>query len=184
MLLNITTAFAENNVNTTEDSNIINTDVLSDENVLYKVIQENSEFSLFGWDNHDKNETTADFDVVMGFDMSYSMYEYDINGDKQWMDSFKAISEQAPDNTRYSVLTTDEDSFTDDLDLSISAVQERQYNGTDNVISLLDDSMNIFDETSDKRNKVVIVTTHDVSDVSLLEDKLKELKEKKEKKYG
>ena len=177
MLLNITTAFAENNVNTTEDSNIINTDVLSDENVLYKVIQENSEFSLFGWDNHDKNETTADFDVVMGFDMSYSMYEYDINGDKQWMDSFKAISEQAPDNTRYSVLTTDEDSFTDDLDLSISAVQERQYNGTDNVISLLDDSMNIFDETSDKRNKVVIVTTHDVSDVSLLEDKLKELKE-------
>ena len=69
------------------------------------------------------------------------------------MDSFKAISEQAPDNTRYSVLTTDEDSFTDDLDLSISAVQERQYNGTDNVISLLDDSMNIFDETSDKRNK-------------------------------
>ena len=31
MLLNITTAFAENNVNTTEDSNIINTDVLSDE---------------------------------------------------------------------------------------------------------------------------------------------------------
>lgn len=177
MLLNITTAFAENNVNTTEDSNIINTDVLSDENVLYKVIQENSEFSLFGWDNHDKNETTADFDVVMGFDMSYSMYEYDINGDKQWMDSFKAISEQAPDNTRYSVLTTDEDSFTDDLDLSISAVQERQYNGTDNVISLLDDSMNIFDETSDKRNKVVIVTTHNVSDVSLLEDKLKELKE-------
>lgn len=155
------TAFAENNVNTTEDSNIINTDVLSDENVLYKVIQENSEFLLFGWDNHDKNKTTADFDVVMGFDMSYSMYEYDINGDKQWMDSFKAISEQAPDNTRYSVLTTDEDSFTDDLDLSISAVQERQYNGTDNVISLLDDSMNIFDETSDKRNKVVIVTTHE-----------------------
>ena len=36
MLLNITTAFAENNVNTTEDSNIINTDVLSDENELGK----------------------------------------------------------------------------------------------------------------------------------------------------
>ena len=97
MLLNITTAFAENNVDTTEDSNIINTDVLSDENVLYKAIQENSEFSLFGLGNHDKNETTADFDIVMGFDMSYSMYEYDINGDKQWMDSFKAISEQAPE---------------------------------------------------------------------------------------
>ena len=47
MLLNITTAFAENNVNTTEDSNIINTDVLSDENVLYKSIQEKNGFSLF-----------------------------------------------------------------------------------------------------------------------------------------
>ena len=90
MLLNITTAFAENNVDTTEDSNIINTDVLSDENVLYKAIQENSEFSLFGLGNHDKNETTADFDIVMGFDMSYSMYEYDINGDKQWMEIGRA----------------------------------------------------------------------------------------------
>lgn len=100
MLLNITTAFAENNVNTTEDSNIINTDVLSDENVLYKSIQEKNGFSLFGLDNHDKNETTADFDVVMGFDMSYSMYEYDINGDKRWIDSFKSISEQVPEDTR------------------------------------------------------------------------------------
>ena len=54
MLLNITTAFAENNVNTTEDSNIINTDVLSDENVLYKSIQEKNGFSLFGLDNHTK----------------------------------------------------------------------------------------------------------------------------------
>lgn len=66
MLLNITTAFAENNVNTTEDSNIINTDVLSDENVLYKSIQEKNGFSLFGLDNHDKNETTADFDSCNG----------------------------------------------------------------------------------------------------------------------
>lgn len=49
MLLNITTAFAENNVNTTEDSNIINTDVLSDENVLYKSIQEKNGFSLLDW---------------------------------------------------------------------------------------------------------------------------------------
>lgn len=50
MLLNITTAFAENNVNTTEDSNIINTDVLSDENVLYKSIQEKKmDFHFLDW---------------------------------------------------------------------------------------------------------------------------------------
>lgn len=49
MLLNITTAFAENNVNTTEDSNIINTDVLSDENVLYKSIQEKNGFHFLDW---------------------------------------------------------------------------------------------------------------------------------------
>ena len=49
MLLNITTAFAENNVNTTEDSNIINTDVLSDENVLYKSIQEKMDFHFLDW---------------------------------------------------------------------------------------------------------------------------------------
>lgn len=49
MLLNITTAFAENNVNTTEDSNIINTDVLSDGNVLYKSIQEKMDFHFLDW---------------------------------------------------------------------------------------------------------------------------------------
>lgn len=49
MLLNITTAFAENNVNTTEDSNIINTDVLSDENVLYKSFKKKMDFHFLDW---------------------------------------------------------------------------------------------------------------------------------------
>ena len=156
MLLNITTAFAENNVNTTEDSNIINTDVLSDENVLYKSIQEKNGFLLFGLDNHDKNETTADFDVVMGFDMSYSMYEYDINGDKLWLDSFEAIEEQAPDNTRYAVLSSNTDGFTSDLETAINEVQNEDYTGTNDVTSMLDESLNIFDETSIDRNKGIV----------------------------
>lgn len=177
MLLNITTAFAENNVNTTEASNIINTDVLSDENVLYKVIQEKSGFSLFGLDHHDKNETTADFDVVMGFDMSYSMYEYDINGDKKWMDSFKAISEQAPDNTRYSVLSTAEDKFTNDLESKINEVQNKDYESTNNVISMLDESLNRFDNNSSNRNKVVIIATHNVTDSDELAEKLDMLRD-------
>ena len=170
MLLNITTAFAENNVNTTEDSNIINTDVLSDENVLYKSIQEKNGFSLFGLDNHDKNETTADFDVVMGFDMSYSMYEYDINGDKLWLDSFEAIEEQAPDNTRYAVLSSNTDGFTSDLETAINEVQNEDYTGTNDVTSMLDESLNIFDETSIDRNKVVIIAAHEVSDAGELEE--------------
>lgn len=172
MLLNITTAFAENNVNTTEDSNIINTDVLSDENVLYKSIQEKNGFSLFGLDNHDKNETTADFDVVMGFDMSYSMYEYDINGDKLWLDSFEAIEEQAPDNTRYAVLSSNTDGFTSDLETAINEVQNEDYTGTNDVTSMLDESLNIFDETSIDRNKVVIIAAHEVSDAGELEETL------------
>ena len=51
--------------------------------------------------------------------MSYSMYEYDINGDKQWIDSFKSISEQAPEDTRYAVLSSNSEGFTDDLDKAI-----------------------------------------------------------------
>ncbi len=74
--------------------------MLTDENVLYKAIQEKNGFHcLIGY--RDNDEIIADFDN--GFDMSYSMYEYDINGDKQWIDSFKSISEQAPEDTRYAV---------------------------------------------------------------------------------
>ena len=61
--------------------------------------------------------------------MSYSMYEYDINGDKQWIDSFKSISEQAPEDTRYAVLSSNSEGFTDDLDKAISEVQEKNIQG-------------------------------------------------------
>ena len=105
MLMSLTAAFAENDNEIENNENIIDTSSLTDENVLYKAIQEKSGFSLFGLGDHDKDEgTTADFDVVMGFDMSYSMYEYDINGDKRWLDSFEAIAEQAPD--RYTICGT------------------------------------------------------------------------------
>ncbi len=57
--------------------------------------------------------------------MSYSMYEYDINGDKRWIDSFKSISEQVPEDTRYAVLSSNSEGFTDDLDKAISDVQEK-----------------------------------------------------------
>ena len=106
MLMSLTAAFAENDNEIENNENIIDTSLLTDENVLYKAIQEKNGFSLFGLGYRDNDEIIADFDVVMGFDMSYSMYEYDINGDKRWIDSFKSISEQVPEDTRYAVLSS------------------------------------------------------------------------------
>ena len=86
--------------------------------------------------------------------MSYSMYEYDINGDKRWIDSFKSISEQVPEDTRYAVLSSNSEGFTDDLDKAISDVQEKEYTGTNDIISILDRTISVFDEESSNRNKV------------------------------
>ncbi len=107
--------------------------------------------------------------------MSYSMYEYDINGDKRWIDSFKSISEQVPEDTRYAVLSSNSEGFTDDLDKAISDVQEKEYTGTNDIISILDRTISVFDEESSNRNKVVLVTTHKVDDISALKDKMDEL---------
>ena len=175
MLMSLTAAFAENDNEIENNENIIDTSLLTDENVLYKAIQEKNGFSLFGLGYRDNDEIIADFDVVMGFDMSYSMYEYDINGDKQWIDSFKSISEQAPEDTRYAVLSSNSEGFTDDLDKAISEVQEKEYTGTNDIISILDRTISVFDEESSNRNKVVLVTTHKVDDISALKDKMDEL---------
>ena len=175
MLMSLTAAFAENDNEIENNENIIDTSLLTDENVLYKAIQEKNGFSLFGLGYRDNDEIIADFDVVMGFDMSYSMYEYDINGDKRWIDSFKSISEQVPEDTRYAVLSSNSEGFTDDLDKAISDVQEKEYTGTNDIISILDRTISVFDEESSNRNKVVLVTTHKVDDISALKDKMDEL---------
>ena len=175
MLMSLTAAFAENDNEIENNENIIDTSSLTDENVLYKAIQEKNGFSLFGLDDSNDEGITTDFDVVMGFDMSYSMYEYDINGDKRWIDSFKSISEQVPEDTRYAVLSSNSEGFTDDLDKAISDVQEKEYTGTNDIISILDRTISVFDEESSNRNKVVLVTTHKVDDISALKDKMDEL---------
>ena len=175
MLMSLTAAFAENDNEIENNENIIDTSLLTDENVLYKAIQEKNGFSLFGLGYRDNDEIIADFDVEKRLDMSYSMYEYDINGDKQWIDSFKSISEQAPEDTRYAVLSSNSEGFTDDLDKAISEVQEKEYTGTNDIISILDRTISVFDEESSNRNKVVLVTTHKVDDISALKDKMDEL---------
>jgi hypothetical protein len=167
-------AFAENDLQESGESDIINVEKLTDENVIYKAIKNNS-VSLFGI--NDNKRITADFDIVMGFDMSYSTREYDINGDKLWMDDFKSISEQAPEGTRYAVIPSNVAGFSDELNTAISDVQAKEYMGKDEIVSILDNSIKTFDETSSDRNKVVIATAHNVSNASLLDDKLEELRD-------
>ena len=70
-------SFAENDNEIENNENIIDTSSLTDENVLYKANTGEEWFSLFGLDDSNDEGITTDFDVVMGFDMSYS-YEYDI----------------------------------------------------------------------------------------------------------
>lgn len=65
MLMSLTAAFAENDNEIENNENIIDTSLLTDENVLYKAIQEKNGFSLFGLGDRDNDEIIADFDVVM-----------------------------------------------------------------------------------------------------------------------
>ncbi len=58
-------SFAENDNEIENNENIIDTSSLTDENVLYKAIQEKNGFSLFGLDDSNDEGITTDFDVVM-----------------------------------------------------------------------------------------------------------------------
>ncbi len=176
MLCSMSVVFAEND-NSSANSNVtVSVDSFTEDNVIYNALKNiTEEVSLFSDTSSD--EVTTDFDVVMGFDMSYSMYEYDVNAEKLWIDNFKAISEQAPDNTRYAILSSDTDGFTYDLETAITKVQSSNYSGENDVITTLDESVDIFDDDSESRNKIVIVTTHEVVDISALSNKIEELKE-------
>ena len=61
MLMSLTAAFAENDNEIENNENIIDTSLLTDENVLYKAIQEKNGFSLFGLGYRDNDEIIADY---------------------------------------------------------------------------------------------------------------------------
>lgn len=129
--------------------------------------------SLFSDTSSD--EITADFDVILGFDMSSDMYGFDYNGEMAWLDDFKALSEQDPEGTRFAVVTNEAGVFTTDLNTEIEERALLTYSGDSDIIALLDNCLNTFDEASADRNKVVIATAANISDVSELESKIEEL---------
>ena len=167
----------------------IDTSEFTEDNVLYKAMQSKRQAKATGLkrfsakkaavqntETVSTDEVTADFDIVLNFDMSSDMYDFDVNGDKEWLEDFKAISEQAPDNTRYAVVSSGTEGFTYDLEASIDDVESDNYTGGCDVVAMLDDSVAAFDDDSDNRNKVVIATTQTVEDADELEDKLDELR--------
>lgn len=174
MAMSITTVFAENDNVAKTSNSAINTEFLTEDNVIYKALQKNDKgVSLFsGTPSND--EITADFDVVLGFDMSGGMSKFDYNGDKLWIDNFAVLSEQVPDGTRFSVVTDTSTEFSENLEIQIETVKDLQYSGENNIINLLDTCLNVFDDTVD-RNKIVIASTPTVLDVNALQSKMDEL---------
>lgn len=102
------------------------------------------------------------------------LYQYDLNGEMFWLDEFEALSEQAPEGARFAVLQGDETAFTDILDTG--NIKENGYIGDSDIVSLLDNCLNIFDDSSANRNKVVIATASKVPDARALDDKINELR--------
>ena len=101
--------FAESNLNDDQNNAIISTEAFTDENVIYSALQDmNDGVSLF---SDAPEEITADFDVVLGFDMSSNMYGFDYNGEMAWKDDFTALQEQAPAGTRFSAVTGETGEF-------------------------------------------------------------------------
>ena len=166
-------AYAEDTVNDEQNNAIISTEAFTDENVIYSALQDmNNGVSLF---SDAPEEITADFDVVLGFDMSSDMYGFDYNGEMAWKDDFAALQEQAPAETRFSVVTGETGEFGTDLSSMISTLPVA-YSGSSDIVSLLENSADTFDDEADDRNKVVIATTAEVSDSVALENEMNELR--------
>lgn len=167
LLFNIFPVFGEEILQDNTKYGIINTEALTDENVIYNALQ-NNRVSLL---DDTSDEIIADFDVVFGFDMSADMYKYDYNGDMAWLDEFKALEEQVPEGTRFA--TVSDEGFTQNID--IDGLKEKGYSGASDIISLLDSCMNTFDDSSADRNKIVIATASNISDSSALQNKMDEM---------
>lgn len=171
LLLNIVPVFAEYTLQSNTEYGIINTDELTDDNIIYKELQNNNGAALL---NDTDNQITTDFDIVFAPDMSADMYQYDINGEMLWLDEFEALQEQVPKGTRFTILPQEESAFTDTLD--INTLREYGYSITSDIISTLDSCINTFDDDTSSRNKVVIATASKVTDTQALANKMDELR--------
>ncbi len=171
MLLNFTSVLAENNLNASEDFDIINSEIFTDENVIY-----NTQNNIVTFSSDNTSGIGANFDIVLGFDMSSNMYDYDFSGEMTWIDSFSKLSEQVPNETRFAVVTDEQADF-GELSSSIDNVKNMNYSGTNNVSELFDNCISSFDSASDNRNKLVIATISNVSDVDTFQEEIEGMKE-------
>ena len=152
----------------------MNTEVLTEDNVIFNAMKADKEMSLFS--NNEVN-IYSDFDVVLGFDMSSSMYDFDYNGDKEWIEAFQLLSEQVPEGTRFSVVTEQAGKLNENLDLMIETLPD-VYNGNTDIKTLLENCANTFDDESNEKNKVIIAATAENIDSTELEGEVDKLRSK------
>ena len=157
-----------------EEYGIMNTEVLTEDNVIFNALKADKEISLF---SNNEDNIYSDFDVVLGFDMSSSMYDFDYNGDKEWIEAFQLLSEQVPEGTRFSVVTEQAGKLNENLD-SIIGMLPDTYSGNTDIIKLLDNCANTFDDKSNKKNKLVIAVTAESIDSDDLVEEMDKLRSK------
>ena len=185
MLCGIPVAFAEDEEITVESNGVVSTENFTEDNVIYKAMQNNKrgtsprrvKSSKAAALSDNEETVTADFDVVLGFDMSADMYDFDYNGEMSWLENFEALSEQVPEGTRFSVVTDEAGEFVADLNTEIESNKNLTYSGESDIITLLDNCADTFDDASEDRNKVVIAATANVADEAELADKIEELRD-------
>ena len=157
-----------------ESLDVSSAENFTDDNIIYQALQERNEgASLFSDSSAD--EINVSFDVVLGFDMSSDMYGFDYNGEMAWKDDFAVMQEQAPAGTRFSVVTGETGEFGADLNSMIGTLPAT-YSGSTDILTLLENCADTFDNESDDRNKVVIATIAEVSDSTALENEMDELR--------
>ena len=163
IMSSILPARAEEVIHDEQNNAIINTEVFTDENVIYSVLQDmNAGVSLF---SDAPENITADFDVVLGFDMSSDMYGFDYNGEMAWIDSFKMLEEQMPEGTRFSIVEDCPGEFENNLTLMYDELSNTYESGS-NVNALIQNCLNTFDSNSYERNKIIIAVTPRISEVA------------------
>ena len=156
-------AHAEEVIHDEQNNAIINTEVFTEENVIYSALQDmNAGVSLF---SDAPENITADFDVVLGFDMSSDMYGFDYNGEMTWIDSFTALEEQMPEGTRFSIVEDCPGEFEDNLTL-VREKLSNTYESGSNINDLIQNCLNTFDSNSYEKNKIIIAVTPKISEVA------------------
>lgn len=172
LLSNIIPVFGEELLQNNTEYGIINTETLTDENVIYNTMQNTPDIFQISNDVEHSSGITSDFDMVLCFDMSSDMYKYDRNSEFSWIDEFEALEEQAPEGTRFAVLNV-ENSFSGSM--NTNSLKETGYGGSVDAGSVMDKCMNSFDNEQPGRNKIAVITLSKAPEIQDMRDKINEM---------